>query len=64
MTSDVDYYRARAFEERERAVTASNPSIANIHCDLAAKYEALAKQGKTRPTLRPSGDGMSDAQPA
>lgn len=64
MTSDVDYYRARAFEERERAATPSDPHIASIHGDLAAKYEALASEADVQPTLQPSWDGISDAQPA
>lgn len=64
MTSDVDYYRARALEERDRAEAASDPTSATIHRDLATKYEALAREADMQPTLRPGWDGMSDAQPA
>lgn len=63
MTTDLDYYGARALEERERAASASEPSIAQIHRDLAVKYEALAKEAEAQPTLRPGWEG-SDAQPA
>ena len=63
-TENKAYYRGRALEERERAAAASEPSIAAIHSDLAAKYEALAKEGGAKPTLRPKWDGMSNARTA
>jgi hypothetical protein len=64
MTTDLDYYRARALEERNRAAAASDPSIANIHLELAAKYEARAKDARAGPTLRPGWGGTSDGQVA
>ena len=64
MASDTAYYRARAIEERDRAATATEPSIANIHRDLAAKYEALAKAAESQPPLWRDLDDVSDAQPA
>ncbi|HEU0310163.1 MAG TPA: hypothetical protein VFR36_02935 [Sphingomicrobium sp.] len=38
---DQDYFRARAEEERRRASQATVPNIANIHLELAAKYDEL-----------------------
>lgn len=38
---DQDYFRARAEEERRRASQATAPNIANIHLELAAKYDEL-----------------------
>lgn len=60
-TNDKDYYRARALEERDRAATAHEPSIAAIHRDLADKYEALAKKRGVQPTLRSAWDAMPGA---
>ncbi len=41
---DIEYYRARAVEEREAATDASRSNIAAIHEELARLYEALAEQ--------------------
>lgn len=43
-SKDVDYYRERAAEERRAAKAAAEKSIARIHDQMAAKYEALADQ--------------------
>lgn len=43
-TSELEYYRQRAREERERAATSSNPIVAEVHRALAEKYEAVASQ--------------------
>lgn len=64
MSSDFDYYRERAIEERQRAADASDENIANIHRLLADKYEALARKVEIEPAVRPGWDGTSDAQPA
>lgn len=64
MTSeDTGYYRARAVEERARAAAAAEPYIANIHRDLAGKYEALARETDVQITSRPLWD-WSDVQVA
>ncbi|MCL6740582.1 hypothetical protein LZ518_05480 [Sphingomonas sp. RB56-2] len=63
-TEDSGYYRARAIEERARAAECDDRSIAGIHLELAAKYEALAKVANIQPTLRPGWEGMAHAQPA
>lgn len=64
MTSDAEYYRARALEERDRAATATEPKIVAIHLELATKYESLANDVEVEPTSRPGWEGMSGAQPA
>ena len=61
-TSDKDYYRARALEERDRAQTANERKIAAIHRDLAKKYEALEKEVERQPNFRSARDAMSGAQ--
>jgi hypothetical protein len=37
MNSESGYFRARAFEERERAAAASELNVANIHLELAVQ---------------------------
>jgi hypothetical protein len=62
-TEDSEYFRARAIEERARAADGGDQTIANIHLDLAEKYEALANITDGQPTLRPGWDGLSGVQP-
>ena len=50
-TSELEYYRLRAREERERAATSPNPIVAEVHRALADKYEALAGQPEIRAAL-------------
>ena len=63
-TEESEYFRARAIEERARAADCGDQTIANIHLDLAEKYEALANITGGQQALRPGWDGLSDAQPA
>lgn len=52
MTSDdVEYYRARAIEEREHALAADRQNVAAIHLELASLYDALVAEPELRPTL-------------
>jgi len=52
MTStDVDYYRKRAAQEREAALDPCE-HIAEIHLELARAYEALVEQGDLRDGMR------------
>jgi hypothetical protein len=45
MSSDeIEYYKARAIEERKAVVDASQSNVAAIHEELARLYEALAEQ--------------------
>jgi hypothetical protein len=63
---DVEYFRARAATERERAQASENAEVAAIHEELAIQYEALVEQAVLRPTLRiviPDTPGP-DASPA
>jgi len=53
MTStDTEYFRARAEQEREAARHATQPFIANIHLELAKAYEALAKHPEQQATVK------------
>ena len=38
---DIEYYRRRALEERERAAKADDAQVANTHQELARHYEKL-----------------------
>ena len=49
--NDIEYYRARAALELERAKTSSQANVAEIHLELARQYEALADQSDLRPKL-------------
>ena len=51
MTSDAEYNRARAIEERALAAAAIDPTISAIHRVLAEKYEALAREVEVQPTV-------------
>ncbi len=51
-SNDVDYFRARAEEERELSETTADPAIALIHSKLAQRYRRLvASESAGRPTL-------------
>ncbi|MCL6741805.1 hypothetical protein LZ518_11770 [Sphingomonas sp. RB56-2] len=63
-TEDSEYFRARAIEERARAADCDDQSIANIHLDLAEKYETLATMANGQTTFQLDWEGLSDAQPA
>ena len=50
MSSDeIEYYQARAIEEREAAADAAQSNVAAIHEELARLYEALVDQPELRP---------------
>ena len=46
--NDVDYYRARATEERRRALASDRQNVAEIHLELARLYDALVHQPAIR----------------
>ena len=48
---DIEYYRARAIEERKQALAADQQDIAEIHLELARLYEALVNEPAIRPKL-------------
>ena len=50
-TSELEYYRQRAHEERERAQTATDPIVAEVHRALAERYEGLTRQPEIRVAL-------------
>jgi hypothetical protein len=49
---DVDYYRRRALEERQRAARADDPNAANAHQELARHYEGLVARAEMLPLKR------------
>lgn len=42
MEPDLDYYRTRADEERERAESSSDPAVRAAHRTMAERYDRLA----------------------
>jgi len=52
LPTDVEYYRARAIEEREQALAADQQNVSEIHLELARLYDALVNEPAIRPTLR------------
>lgn len=51
-SDDIEYYRARAAQEREAAADASQSNVAAIHEELARLYDALAELPELRPLRR------------
>jgi hypothetical protein len=58
--NDREYFRERATVERALMSAASDPRVADIHHELAERYEALLRDGD-RPTLRIVTDKASEA---
>ena len=52
---DVEYYRARAIEERQHALAADRQDVAAIHLELARLYDALVAEPELRPIAHPFG---------
>jgi len=51
-SKDVDYFRARAQEERTLSETTADPAISLIHSNLAQRYQHLvASETAGRPIL-------------
>ena len=49
---ELEYYRGRATQERENALSAERQDVAGIHLELARLYDALIKEPALRPTLK------------
>lgn len=47
-SDDIEYYRARAAQERAAAADATQLEVAAIHLELAKLYEALSRQPELR----------------
>ena len=60
---DIEYFRARAAQEREVADSATDPATRAAHLALATKYEALAESG-TGISGRHFGDPIRASQDA
>lgn len=52
--NNVDYFRRRALEERQRAAAATSPEAAGIHQELARQYEDLLASTDELPLARPA----------
>jgi hypothetical protein len=61
-TQNLNYYRHRADEELAAAERAVEPSIAQIHCEMAQRYRALANDGVS--LAQPAGGPVAECQPA
>lgn len=57
---DVEYYRRRALEERERAASAGNNEAANAHQELARHYEGLVARAELLPLTRGEAANQND----
>lgn len=58
---DVEYYRRRALEERERAAKADNAEAANAHQELARHYEGLVGRADMLPLKRAAAANQNEA---
>ncbi len=56
---DFDYYRAREQQELALASASTNPAVAGIHRDLAARYAALVRSRSAEVEYLYRGDGQS-----
>lgn len=50
--TDKEYFRSRALDEHARAEAASDPVIAQLHRELAERYERLVVLSRDTPPLR------------
>lgn len=58
---DVEYYRRRALEERERAAKADTREASKAHLELAQHYEGLVERADLLPLKRSNMAGRNDA---
>lgn len=59
---DVEYYRRRAIEERQRAAKSENAEAAKAHQDLARHYEGIVARADMLPLKRGEAANQNDAQ--
>ena len=60
-TQDLNYYRQRADEELAAAQQADDSSIAQIHCEMAQRYRALANDDAS--LAQPARGQVAECQP-
>ena len=60
---DVEYYRRRALEERERAENADTSEAAKAHLELAQHYEGIVARADLLPLKRSDLAGRNEARP-
>jgi hypothetical protein len=53
-SEDIRYFRARALEERQRALAAASPAIRAIHLEFALRYEHLAGEMRAADDMQSS----------
>lgn len=46
--NDTQYFRGRAEFERDLAASCHNPAVAQVHLEMAQRYEALINDGGRR----------------
>ena len=44
-TGDIEYFRKRATEERQRAAKAAEQCIACVHTEMADRYDIIVRAG-------------------
>jgi hypothetical protein len=60
MEGDLVYFRRRALEERQAAMTAAHPVARRAHLELADRYDDLAFAiAAQQPALRPELSGAA-----
>lgn len=59
---DVEYYRRRALEERERAAKTDNPEAAHAHQELARHYEGLVARKEMLPQTRDPAANQNESE--
>lgn len=53
-SNDIEYFRDRALEERQRAAAAVSAAIRTVHLEFAVRYEQLAGELRTALEMRSS----------
>ena len=53
-SEDIRYFRARALEERQRALAVPSPAIRAIHLEFALRYEHLDGEMRAADDLQSS----------
>ena len=53
-SANLEYFRARALKERERAAACVDPDLRAVHLDFARRYEAAAGHAVAESQLQTS----------
>ena len=60
-SEDIEYFRARAVEERQRAIAAEDPNIRTLHLEFARSYERVLHEAKDRRMLEASRNAIKSS---